>query len=301
MAGAFMVNLEWYRSFVATYQTGTVTKAAQQRFLTQPTISQHIAALEQALKTPLFERTARQMRPTNAARALYPKVIASIERLEAIEHSVLSLDKAPWFRLGVPSTYFYHQLLKHDLFTKMNEIRFEMVYGETDALIKALVDNKLDAVVATQKTPQGRLLFTPLQQEVFQLAMPGSLKMKADQPSAMEAWLSQQSWISYSLEMPIIRRYWQRVFNKRPDFEPQLIIPDLQGIYRAVELGLGISVLPDYLFRQKGGNKLIRTLWASAPQVDNTLYLVCHRDRAREPVVQQVMQSFKRQINTEGE
>ena len=294
-----MVNLEWYRSFVATYQAGTVTMAARQRFLTQPTISQHIAALEQALKTPLFERTARQMTPTYAARALYPKVIASIERLEAIEHSVLTVDKAPWLRLGVPSTYFYHQLLKHDLLTQVNEIRFEMVYGETGALIKQLMDNKLDVVVATQKTSQGRLLFTPLSQEVFHLAMPDSLKIKTDDPIAVETWLSQQSWISYSLEMPIIRRYWQRVFNKRPDFEPQMIIPDLQGIFRAVELGLGISVLPDYLFKQKGGNRLIRTPWASAQQVDNTLYLVCHRDRAREPMMQQVIQHVSQQVSAD--
>lgn len=288
-----MVNLEWYRSFIATYQTGTVTMAAQQRFLTQPTISQHIAALEQALKMTLFERTARQMVPTNAARALYPKVIASVERLEAIEHSLPSLDQAPWFKLGVPSTYFYHQLLKHDVFTKIDQIRFEMVYGETDSLIKALLDNKLDAVVATQKIPQRRLLFTPLSQEVFQLAMPQSWQMKSDELPVMEAWLSQQVWISYSREMPIIRRYWQQVFNKRPDFEPQMIIPDLQGIFRAVELGLGASILPDYLLQQKGGDTLISTPWSSVPQVDNTLYLVCHQDRVREPMLQQILQSFK--------
>ena len=44
-----MVNLEWYRSFIAVIRAGTVSGAAQSLHLTQPAVSQHIAALESAL------------------------------------------------------------------------------------------------------------------------------------------------------------------------------------------------------------------------------------------------------------
>jgi DNA-binding transcriptional LysR family regulator len=44
-----MVNLEWYRSFVQVYRVGTVSKAAEMLHLTQPAVSQHIAAFEQFL------------------------------------------------------------------------------------------------------------------------------------------------------------------------------------------------------------------------------------------------------------
>jgi DNA-binding transcriptional LysR family regulator len=291
-----MVNLEWYRSFVATYQTGTVTAAAAQRFLTQPALSQHIAALEQALKTTLFERTARRMVPTDAAQKLYPKVIASIERLEAIEHTPLAEAGLPWLRLGAPNTYFYEQVLNPSLFARLDKLRLDVVVGETPALIEKLKANELDLVIATQKISQPRLHYVQLPHEHFMLVLP-----KAMQPditghmglAQMEAWLSQQAWISYSAQMPIIRRYWQTVFNKRPDFEPQMIVPDLHAILRGIELGLGISILPDYMLRGENTNTQVHTPWQAPVEVSNALYLVCQQERAKEPMISLALKSVK--------
>ena len=44
-----MVDLEWYRSFIAVYRFGTASGAAHALHLTQPGVSQHVAALEKAL------------------------------------------------------------------------------------------------------------------------------------------------------------------------------------------------------------------------------------------------------------
>ena len=64
-----MVHLEWYRSFVNVYQVGTVSGAAEVLHLTQPAVSQHIAALESTLGTVLFQRMPRRMLPTEAGKA----------------------------------------------------------------------------------------------------------------------------------------------------------------------------------------------------------------------------------------
>lgn len=56
-----MVNLEWYRSFVEVYRVGTTSGAVEILHLTQPAVSQHIAALESALGVVLFQRMPRRM------------------------------------------------------------------------------------------------------------------------------------------------------------------------------------------------------------------------------------------------
>ncbi len=291
-----MVNLEWYRSFVATYQAGTVTGAAERRFLTQPTLSQHIAALESALQTRLFERTARRMVPTDAAQKLYPKVVASIERLEAIEHTPLGQAGVPWLRLGAPVTYLYEQALKPSLAGQRQEFRLEVVLGETPALIEKLKDNALDLVIATQKTSLPRLHYLPLQREHFVMVLPKSLAFPLNDPgdlTQVEAWLNQQAWISYSAQLPIIRRYWQTVFGKRPDFEPQIIIPDLHAILRSIELGLGVSILPDYMMRSDEASRHVHTPWQPSVEISNELYVVCQQDRLREPLIARAISAFK--------
>ena len=50
------------------------SKAAVNLYLSQPTLSRHIQALEQELRVPIFDRTNKSVRLTEAGRALLPKL-----------------------------------------------------------------------------------------------------------------------------------------------------------------------------------------------------------------------------------
>ena len=65
-------DLDWnlLRSFIAVIEAGSLTRAAERLSISQPTLSRHIAALEAAVGTPLFERTARRLVPTAAGLTL---------------------------------------------------------------------------------------------------------------------------------------------------------------------------------------------------------------------------------------
>lgn len=76
-----MDNLDWTltRSFLAVAETGSLSAAARQLNLSQPTLGRHIADLEAALNLPLFTRRARGLAPTDAATALLPHARAMRE------------------------------------------------------------------------------------------------------------------------------------------------------------------------------------------------------------------------------
>jgi DNA-binding transcriptional LysR family regulator len=73
-----MINFEWYRSSIEVYRVGTVSGAAQVLHLTQPAVSQHVAARESALGNPLFQRTPRRMVPTEAGQRLYTQIAGAM-------------------------------------------------------------------------------------------------------------------------------------------------------------------------------------------------------------------------------
>lgn len=62
-----------FRTFVAVAREGSVTKASESLFLSQPAISAHIKSMEEGLGLALFERTARGMSLTPDGRRLLPK------------------------------------------------------------------------------------------------------------------------------------------------------------------------------------------------------------------------------------
>lgn len=64
--------MDWdlFQSLHAVLDAGSLSAAARQRGLTQPTLGRHIEALEQRLGAPLFTRSPRGLQPTELALSL---------------------------------------------------------------------------------------------------------------------------------------------------------------------------------------------------------------------------------------
>lgn len=65
-------NWDLYRSFLAVLEQGSLSAAARELGLTQPTLGRHIEALEQVLGQQLFTRSQQGLIPNEAALALKP-------------------------------------------------------------------------------------------------------------------------------------------------------------------------------------------------------------------------------------
>jgi DNA-binding transcriptional LysR family regulator len=69
-----MTEPDWshYRAFLAVFREGSLSGAARDLGLTQPTLGRQIAELEQNLGAALFVRSPRGLTPTDAARDIAP-------------------------------------------------------------------------------------------------------------------------------------------------------------------------------------------------------------------------------------
>ena len=76
-----------YRSFLGVLRFGSLSAAARELGLTQPTLGRHVDALEASLGTSLFARSRHGLAPTPAALALVPHA-------EAMEAAALALVRA---------------------------------------------------------------------------------------------------------------------------------------------------------------------------------------------------------------
>jgi DNA-binding transcriptional LysR family regulator len=76
-----------YRTFLAVLRHGSLSVAARDIGLTQPTAGRHIAALESQLGTSLFTRSPRGLLPTEAALALTPHAEAMAAAAAALHRA----------------------------------------------------------------------------------------------------------------------------------------------------------------------------------------------------------------------
>lgn len=171
---------------------------------------------------------------------------------------------------------------------------FTARFGSTEELLSQLDAGELDVVIATQQIALRSLKCERLDAEEFVLVGAAGEKsytltgLTELERSRVVAQLSQRDWLSYSVELPIIRRFWQSVFGCRPDFLPARVIPNLHAIKSAVLLTGGISVLPRYLCQQELQNGRLPLLLRMHAPVRNELWLAYQKSKSADSTVAQV-------------
>ena len=85
-------SIDWtlLRSFLAVADQGSLSGAARQLRLTQPTLGRHVRQLEGQLRTKLFTRSARGLLPTEAAQGLLPHARLMASTAAALARAVSS-------------------------------------------------------------------------------------------------------------------------------------------------------------------------------------------------------------------
>lgn len=81
------IGWELYRSYLSVLNEGSLSSAARQLGITQPTVGRHIAALESALGVALFTRSQLGLTPTDAGLSLRPYA-------ETMESTAAALERA---------------------------------------------------------------------------------------------------------------------------------------------------------------------------------------------------------------
>jgi DNA-binding transcriptional LysR family regulator len=108
-------TLRQLQVFEAIVRLGSFTRAAEELFLTQPTVSMQIKKLAESVGLPLFEHVGRSVRPTEAGLELYDACRRIFETLANLEMKMADLKgiKQGRLRLGVVTTakYFAPEVL----------------------------------------------------------------------------------------------------------------------------------------------------------------------------------------------
>ena len=285
-----MSYLEWYRNFIAIYRAGSVSGAAKLRHLTQPAVSQQLAALETVVGVPLFIRTPKGMQPTARGDALYHQVFDALDKLERVSRSLRGRDAGNAMssvRIGAPPEYFHAFALE-----RLGDAGFDLVvrFGDDKELLSMLEVGALDVAITTLKPNAKTLQHRLLAPKHFVLVGPPQLEPPAQDLKLAEvaAWLGAQPWVSYSQELPLTRRFWQQHLGARFESKLAVVVPDLRAVLRAVELGYGLSILPEFLCREALAEGRVQHMWPVRDLIQGEQWVLSFRevDSDRAEVIQ---------------
>lgn len=157
------VNMEWYRVFYWTAKTGSLSRAAEQLYITQPAVSHTIKQLESKLGGPLFFRMAKGVKLTTEGEVLFRYIEQAYSFMETGEKMLAEMHnlQSGEISIGASDTICKHYLMPYlEQFHKQYpDIRIRVTNRTTPETISLLKEGKLDFGIVHMPASDNQLDF----------------------------------------------------------------------------------------------------------------------------------------------
>jgi DNA-binding transcriptional LysR family regulator len=250
--------MDWdkLRIFHAVASAGSFTHAGQTLGLSQSAVSRQISALEEEISTPLFQRHARGLTLTDEGELLFSAVTDVLGRLASAEEALKNVHDSPRGTLKITTAHgvgaywllprlgaFLAQYPEVEVHLVMDDKELDLAQREADLAIRMRAPVQADLIQ--------RKLFT------VHYHMYASKEYLKDHPApkTLEEIAGHHIIVYGETAVPEIRdiNWLLEAFKKnaKPGGAGRVIrINNITGILQAVEAGLGIGVVPDYVAAQ---------------------------------------------------
>lgn len=256
-----MFDLRLLRAFVTVVDTGSFTAAADRLHMTQSTISQQIARLEETIGLPLVDRSDRPVRATATGERLlgYARRILMLE--SEAQAAVADLAGARPVRIGLPEDVF-----DSDMAAALqaragvdHSIRLDITTGLSRSLAEAYRGGEFDIVVVKEAAASADCFATfPEPMAWFESA------------DAAHAWPDPVPLVAFPPGGLYREAMFERIERERRRWYIAFSGSSLQSILVGLECGMGLSMLP--VQAAKGRRLRIHAPFGMAPPMAVSIY-----------------------------
>lgn len=225
------------QSFLAVTETGSFTAAARKLNLTQSSISQQIANLENALKTELINRSQRPIQMTITGQALYQLGKKLINEGVYLQEHINAIRQGQISYLKIGFVDSISKTVGLDIL-KILQPKVKHVYqitGTASGLLAALNKGEINLAVTMLHTeiPSGVRIY-PLIEEEFMCVCP-----KSWSETSLNALCKNRDYIAYTSDTPtgVQTLNWLKWNNLNPNI--QFEISNADDIIRLIACGYG--------------------------------------------------------------
>jgi len=158
------LNFRHLHAFWAVCRSGSFSKAAERIYISQSTVSEHVAALEEYFDEPLIERNTRSLSVTKRGEALMAYADEIFGLSADINHvfrdkraSTLARHLRVGMVGGISRNYVFGKII--DALGKSEALRIDVLDGSFDELSRLMRGFELDLILGLDR-PRQKDLFT---------------------------------------------------------------------------------------------------------------------------------------------
>ena len=285
-----MLDIHRLKIFLKIAELKSFSRAAHELYLTQPTVSQHIGALEQYVGMPLFDRADRDITLTRAGELLYGyarQIIAlQDEARQALDH--FKGKKTGHLVIGastIPGEYILPPLLG-DFKKPYPDIQITMRIADTAVSVEELLSRNLELGVVGGRIKDEHLQYAKLADDEQVLIVPRRHRW----------WAKKEVLLEELIQEPLVMR--EQGSGSRMSMELNLreagINPgnmlvsaemgSTAALKHAVRSGVGVAFISRRAVVDEVAHSLLRIITVAGHTFSRVFYVVTDRKRTLSPL-----------------
>lgn len=277
------VNLEQLQGFVTVARFANFTRAAEELYLAQPTLSRQITALEQSLGAELFHRARGGSTLTPAGESLLPLARRMLADAESVRRELAELAGLERGRVRLGATPTLCISLVAEVLRSFHAahpgIELHLSERGSRRLLDELASGELDLalITTTDASSAERFTVTPLLVEELVVVSSADAPPVTTRDAIDLAGVAALPQIVFSSSYDL-RRATDAAF-RAAGLVPEVVLEgaEMDAVLRFVERGLGVAIVPAMVLIDRPGLRAVRL---DAPGLARTISLARPADVA---------------------
>lgn len=267
------------RIFVSVFQKNSITKAAQELHLAQPSVSLAVRELEDYYGIRLFDRIGRHIAPTECGKEFYRYAVHIVSLFNEMEKKMRNWDTFGTLRIGASITIGTHILpvLIHRYQDQFPDLMIEAKVSKSASVEDEIIHNGIDlGLIETQPSHPDLRAVPFMTDSMCAITAP-------DHPLASVKSIS----LAELSRFPFLMREKGSAGRKLLDaafslqqitVSPRWESTSTQALVKAVAEGLGVSVLPYLIVKKDSEEGTVRQILLNQP-IRRNLNVIYHKSK----------------------
>lgn len=286
------MDIRQIETFVEVVRLESFSKAAEKLFITQPTVSNHITALEKEVGSELIDRSGRLFRITPTGQILYEHAEKIIDQINNAKYEIDAYDQGLQGKISILSSSIPREYILPDLIKSFLEehpkISFSLQGSDSKEAIKRILTYENDFAIVGKMNDNPKLDFVKLVKDSSVLIVQNDKfeNLKNGDTVKFEDILD-ESFILREYGSASLETIINAIYQSSKDARKLRIVgtcDDNEAIKSLVSKGVGLSFMNKIAIERDIKEKRFKYLNIKGVDFSRDFYFLYHREKPLSPL-----------------
>lgn len=286
------MDIRQIETFVEVVRLESFSKAAEKLFITQPTVSNHITALEKEVGSDLIDRSGRLFRITPTGQILYEHAEKIIDQINNAKYEIDAYDQGLQGKISILSSSIPREYILPDLIKSFLEehpkISFSLQGSDSKEAIKRILTYENDFAIVGKMNDNPKLDFVKLVKDSSVLIVPNDKFENLENGDTVKFEdILDESFILREYGSASLETIINAIYQSSKDARKLRIVgtcDDNEAIKSLVSKGVGLSFMNKIAIERDIKEKRFKYLNIKGVDFSRDFYFLYHREKPLSPL-----------------